>query len=189
MQDSDNLTLHLKRWRSGNKQSLDLVMSCVISKLRAIAGNYLKQEHANHTLQATALVNEAYIKLVGNQADWQDRAHFFAIAAKQMRHILIDHARSKHRQKRAGNAPHLPYSETISTSTGTLEDFVIVEELLTQMEQFDQRAARVFELKFFGGLTADEIAEVEQLSRATVNRELKVSKAWILKELKKLSPN
>jgi len=184
--EAQDLTQCLKRWRSGDKQSLDLILPSIISQLHSIASNYIHRENPGHTLQATALVNEAYLQLIKCEVSWQDRAHFFAIAARQMRRILVDHARGKGRFKRGGRAYHDSYSETIASSSGTVDEFVAIEELLTQMEEFDERAARIFELKFYGGLTVNEIVEVQGLSSATVNRELKAAKSWILKELGKV---
>ena len=182
---SKDLTQFLQRWRAGDERSLDLMLPEIINQLHSIAAKYLRRENPGHTLQATALVNEAYLQLIKCDVSWQDRAHFFAIAATQMRRILVDHARSKGRFKRGGDVQHQSFSDTIASSEATVDEFVMIEELLSQMEAFDQRAAKIFELKFYGGLTVSEIVEVQGLSSATVNRELRVAKAWILKELGK----
>lgn len=181
---SGDFTQYLQQWRSGDDSSLEVILPDIINQLRSIAGGYIRQENAGHTLQATALVNEAYIQLVKTDISWQDRAHFFAVAARQMRRILVDHAKSKGRFKRGGNIPHQSLTETIAHESGTIDEFVIIEEMLGQLEEFDRRAARIFELKFYGGLTVKEIAEVESISSATVERDLRAAKAWIEKELR-----
>ena len=183
MDQNQDFTQYLHRWRAGDKASLDSILPDIVNRLHMIAGSYLRREKPGHTLQATALVNEVYIQLVNVDIPWQDRAHFFAIAARQMRRILVDHAKSKGRFKRGGNAPHQSLSDTIASSSGNIDEFVMIEEMLTQMESFDERAARIFELKFYGGMTTKEISEVEKVSTATVERDLKVAKAWIEKEL------
>lgn len=178
-----DFTQNLRRWSAGDKASLELILPNIIQRLRAIAGGYIRQEKAGHTLQATALVNEAYLQLVGVEIPWQDRAHFFAIAARQMRRILVDHAKSKGRLKRGGDCIHQSFTDTIASGTGRADEFAIIENMLTKLEEFDPRAARIFEFKFYGGLTIKEIVEVEDLSSATVERDLKAARAWIEKEL------
>jgi len=180
---NDDFTQNLQRWSAGDEASLELILPNIISRLRAIAGGYFRKENAGHTLQATALVNEAYLQLVDAEIPWQDRAHFFAIAARQMRRILVDHAKSKGRFKRGGDSPHQSLTDTIACGTGNVDEFVIIENMLSKLEKFDQRAARIFELKFYAGMTIKEIVEVEELSSATVERDLKAAKAWIEKEL------
>lgn len=179
----NDFTQNLKRWRDGDQRSLESILPNIVERLRIIAGGYLRRENPGHTLQATALVNEAYIKLVNIDVNWQDRAHFFAIAARQMRRILVDHAKSKGRFKRGGNVHHESIGETICSGTGNIDEFVMIENTLSKLENFDSRAARIFELKFYGGLSIEEIVEVESLSRATVDRDLRAAKVWITKEL------
>ena len=182
--DSRDFTQNLIRWRNGDIESFNQIEPQLLAQLRSIAGKCFANENPGHTLQATALVNEAYLQLVKKDICWQDRAHFFAVAARQMRFILVDHAKAKSRQKRGGHVPHQSISDTVANETGSLEDFIYIEEILTRLESFDKRAARIFEIKFFAGLSAQEIAEVENISLATVERDLRAAKAWIANELR-----
>jgi len=180
---NNSFTLHLQRWRKGDQSALEAILPNIVTRLHHIAGSYLRNESAAHTLQATALVNEAYLQLVNIDIPWQDKAHFFAVAARQMRRILVDHAKNKNRIKRGGKVNHQSLSDTISSKTGSVEEFVMIEDMLVKLEQFDPRAARIFELKFYGGLSIKEIVEVEAIASATVERDLRAAKAWIEKEL------
>ena len=142
-------------------------------------------ERAGHSLQATALVNEAYLRLInGKDVAWQDRAHFLAVAARVMRHILVDHARSRHYQKRGGGAAPVPLDEALVVTSEPDHDFVALDEALTALAVVDPRKSQVVEMRFFGGLTLEETAEALQVSRDTVKRDWKMAKLWLLRELR-----
>jgi RNA polymerase sigma factor (TIGR02999 family) len=142
----------------------------------------MRGERPEHTLQATALVNEAYLRLIGAEIDWKDRAHFFAVAATTMRRILVDHARTKGRKKRAGERVSL--EESVLVAPDREAELLAIDDALTELAGHDARAARVVELHYFGGLTYDEIAEALGVSAATVDRDLRFAKAWLYRELK-----
>lgn len=181
--DTNEFTQCLEQWRNGDADSLNRIIPEVLGQLRLIAGKCFSKENAGHTLQATALVNEAYIDLVQKDISWQDRAHFFAVAARQMRFILVDHAKNKNRLKRGGDLRRESLSETIANQNGSVDDFILIEQVLTNLEEIDKRAARIFEIKFFAGLTAKEIAEVENISLATVERDLRAAKAYVANQI------
>ena len=141
-------------------------------------------ERAGHSLQATALVNEAYLRLINaKNVAWQDRAHFLAVAARVMRHILVDHARSRHYQKRGGDAVRVSIDEALVVAAEPEQDFVAIDEALTALALVDARKSQVVEMRFFGGLTVEETAEALQISRDTVKRDWKIAKLWLLREL------
>jgi RNA polymerase sigma-70 factor (ECF subfamily) len=142
-------------------------------------------ERAGHSLQATALVNEAYLRLINaKDVAWHDRAHFLAVAARMMRRILVDHARSRDYQKRGGDAPHVTLDEALIVASEPDQDFVALDEALTALAGVDARKSQVVELRFFGGLTLEETAEALQVSRDTVKRDWKMAKLWLLRELR-----
>lgn len=182
MNEQVNVTQLLHDWHGGEDKALQALLPIVQDHLHQLAANYMRRENAGHTLQATALVNEAFIRLVDANHTWQNRAHFIAIAASTMRHILVDHARAKQREKRGGDAMQVTLHETSIGSTGETE-ILDLEEVLTRLGEFDKRKAQVIEMSFFGGLTYDEIAEVLQISPATVDRELRFAKAWLYREM------
>jgi len=186
MDDVSAVTLLLKDWRSGNDKALSELMPMVHDTLRKLAGKYMQSENAGHTLQATALVNEAFLKLIDSEVTWQNRAHFMAIAARSMRQILIDHARSKRRDKRGGNDVLVTLHEANVADNNEAPDLLDIEEVLNQLAELDPRKAEIVELSFFGGMTYDEIAEALAISVATVDRELRFSKAWLQKALNEL---
>jgi RNA polymerase sigma factor (TIGR02999 family) len=144
-----------------------------------MAGRFLRGEKAGHTLQATDLVHEAYERLIDTEIDWQDRAHFLAVAAQMMRRILVDHARTKRRVKRGGDNVKVTLNEAALVSDQPSADILSLDEAITALSDFDPRKGKVLELYFFGGLTYDEIAQLLQISPATVDRELRVAKAWV----------
>jgi len=187
MDDVSAVTQLLKDWRSGNDKALSDLMPMVHDTLRKLAGNYMQSENAGHTLQATALVNEAFLKLIDSEVTWQNRAHFMAIAAKSMRQILIDHARTKRREKRGGNEVLVTLHEANVADNNETPDLLDIEEVLTQLADLDPRKAEIVELSFFGGMTYDEIAEALEISVATVDRELRFSKAWLQRALNELN--
>jgi RNA polymerase sigma-70 factor, ECF subfamily len=175
----------LHAWRGGDKSALDDLMPLVYAELRHRAHRYMARERSGHSLQTTALVNEAYLRLVDLRSiEWQDRAHFFAIAASFMRRILVDHARARGYRKRGGNARQVSLEEAMLVTPDAGTDLVRLDEALTALAAIDARKARVVELRFFGGLTEEEAAEVLQVSRETVKRDWKLAKVWLLCELR-----
>jgi len=183
---SREVTQLLVDWSKGNKAALDQLMPLVYQELRRLASNYLRRERRDHTLQSTALVNEAYVRLVDySNLRWQDRAQFFALAAQLMRHILIDHARSHHYAKRGGGAQKVPLDEAAFLSDERATDLIGLDDALTSLSAIDPRKSQVVELRFFGGLSIEETAEVMKLSSMTVQREWRWAKAYLYKEINK----
>jgi RNA polymerase sigma factor (TIGR02999 family) len=175
------ITQLLKKWSEGNQEILDKLMPLVYEELRRQASRYLRRERSNHTLQTTALIHEAYLKLVDQrEVEWQSRAHFFAIAAQAMRRILVDYARERHREKRGGAAENLPIDEALMISSQEKSvDLVALDEALTRLAKFDERQARVVELRYFSGLSIEETADVLGVSNVTVRRDWNMAKAWL----------
>jgi RNA polymerase sigma factor (TIGR02999 family) len=182
-----DITHLLHEWRGGNAEALQRLMPLVYGELHSLASRYLSHERRDHTLQTTALVNEAYVKLAGQRSvDWQNRAHFFGIAAQLMRRILVDHARRDRRAKRGGGAPILPLDDMDPPSAAPpvdAADAYTLDRALTRLEAIDPQQGRVVELRFFGGMTIEETAEVLGLSSATIKREWSVARAWLYREL------
>jgi len=181
------ITVWLKEWSSGKQNALDLLMPVVYAELHRQAASFLRRERAGHTLQATALINEAYFKLVDQrEVNWQNRAHFFGIAGQAMRRILVDHARSRHRNKRGGDAEDLPLeaAEFAVAANGASVDLVALDEALTRLAELDERQSRIVELRFFSGMSVDETAEALGVSPATVKNDWRTAKAWLFQELK-----
>lgn len=171
-------------WSKGNKTALDRLIPLVERELRRLAHSYVRRESRDHTLQTTALVNEAYLKLVDQKyTHWKSRAHFFAIAATIMRRILINYARDRNRKKRGGDAIHVSLSNVTIMSQEKSEELIALDEALIKLAAFDERKSVVIELHYFGGLTIDEMAEVLGVSPATINRDLNLAKAWLTMEL------
>jgi RNA polymerase sigma factor (TIGR02999 family) len=165
------VTLLLRAWGRGDRAAFDQLVPLVASELHELARRYMRREHAGHTLQTTALVNEAYLRLVGaDHVNWRDRAHFFAIAANLMRRILVDHARAHGYQKRGGGAVRVPLDEGQLPSPVPGTDVVALDEALDALAAFDPRAAQIVELRFFGGLTVEETASVVGVSPRTITR-------------------
>ena len=179
------ITRWLHEWSSGKENALDVLMPVVYAELHRQATNYLRRERVGHTLQATALINEAYLKLIDQrEVNWQNRAHFFGIAAQAMRRILVDHARSRHRNKRGGAAENLPLEAAeFATSGDGSVDLIELDEALTRLATLDGRQARIVELRFFSGLNVEETAEALGLSQATIKNEWRTAKAWLFQEL------
>ena len=174
----------LQAWRGGDQTALEKLVPLVYGELHRLAHIYMTRERADHTLQTTALVHEAYVRLTGAaQIDWQDRAHFYAISANVMRRILVDWARSRGYQKRGGEARRLPLNEALLVAPESPIDLVGLNRALEDLEKFDARKAKVIELRFFGGLNLDETAEVLQVSRDTVKRDWKLARNWLLCEM------
>lgn len=176
------VTTLLRDWRSGDAQALNRLTPLIYDDLRRIAARYLRSERAGHTLQATALVNESFARLSESELSFQDRAHFFAIAARTMRHILTDYGRARRSQKRGGGiAPITLHEERVAMPS---TDIVDLDEALTRLAEIDERKADVLVLHFFGGMTYEETAEALEISPATVDRDLRLAKAWLANELK-----
>jgi RNA polymerase sigma factor (TIGR02999 family) len=179
-----SITQLLVAWSDGDRAALDELVPLVHSELRRIARNYMRGERKGHTLQTTALVNEAYVRLVDQKhVRWQNRAHFMAIASELMRRILVDYARRRLYQKRGAGAPQVTLSDAESISVERTPDLVALDEALTSLARIDKRRSRVVELKFFGGLSIEETAEVLKISPATVERDWTIAKAWLHKTL------
>jgi len=174
------VTQLLVDWRRGNQAALDELMPLVYDELRRLADYYLRRERPDHTLQATALVHEAYLRLVGQtEVRLEDRAHFFGIAANLMRQILINHARDRRRLKRGGTAFKLSLDEAQGVAAAPPVDLMALDAALTSLAKLDPQKSRLIELRFFGGLTVEEAAEVLGISSATVKREWRAAKAWL----------
>ncbi len=187
-QNSQNITRMLKDWSSeGNREALDNLMPFVYDELHRQASRYLRKERHDHTLQTTALINEAYMKLIDqSEVQWQNRAHFFAIAAQTMRRILVDYARTRKREKRGGDDVKLQLDEAIQTPAKEKSvDLVALDEALNRLAEFDERQARVVELRYFSGMTEEETAVVLSISPATVRRDWNMAKAWLFHQLRK----
>lgn len=179
-----NISLILKDWGSGNRQAVDELMPLIYEELKRIAAQYLRSERSDHTLQPTELAHEAYLKLIDiSNVNWQDRAHFFAVSARVIRHILVDHARAKGTEKRGGAAERIVLDETISFSDERDLDLLALDEVLKLLATFDEQQSKIVELRFFGGLTIEETAAVMRLSPATIKREWTLAKAWLHKTL------
>jgi len=174
----------LPAWSRGDANALERIVVLVYPELRKIAHRCLAGERPGHTLQSTALVNEAYLRLVDIRGtEWRDRAHFFAVGARIMRRILVDHARSKGYAKRGGGAIRIDFNEALIVSSEIDPAVVRMDEALTRLASFDARKARVVEMRYFGGLNADEIAAVLGVSPQTVNRDWGLARAWLAREM------
>lgn len=174
----------LVKWSEGDADALEKLLPIVYEELRRISHNYLRREHSGHTLQTTALIHEAYLRLVKAQGlDWQNREQFFGIAANLMRRILVDHARTASAAKRGGNAPNLPLDEYLTISSERDENLLLLDEALNKLATIDSSAARIVELRYFAGLTIEETAEVLKTSPMTVKREWATARAWLHREI------
>jgi RNA polymerase sigma factor (TIGR02999 family) len=181
---TSEITGLLVDWSNGDQAALDRLLPLVEQELHRLAHRYMRREDPDHTLQTTALLNEAYLKLIDQKKTrWQNRAHFFAIAAKIMRRILLNYARDQHRQKRGGGAVQVSLSE-VSLLMERPEALIALDEALERLSKIDERKSRVVELKFFGGLETEEIAEVLKVSPVTVLRDWRYARAWLSRELK-----
>lgn len=184
------VTQLLLAWRAGDDGALDRLMPVVYKELHRLARRYMAAEQTGHPLQTTALVHEVYLRLVdANGIEWQDRAHFYAICARLMRRILIDFARSRNYQKRGAGFAHIQLEEAVTVSETLGSELLAVDEALKQLAAIDSRKSEVVELKFFGGLNAEEIAAALQVSSDTVLRDWKLAKAWLLRELSHETPH
>ncbi len=181
---SSQITNLLIDWSNGDQAALEKLVPMVERELHRLAHNYMRRENPNHTLQTTALMNEAYLKLVDQKkTHWQNRAHFFGIAAQIMRRILLNYARDQHRKKRGGKAVQISLSDVSVVYLERAAELIALDEALERLFKFDERKGRVVELKYFGGLEVEEIAEVLKISPITVSRDWKFAKAWLFREI------
>ena len=188
MTSAGQVTQLLKSWSQGDQRAFEQLTPLVYGELRRLAKRRMSRERPDHSLQVTALVHEAYLRLVDARAvDWQDRAHFFAISAQMMRRILVDAARARHYQKREGAAFKVPLEEGLVVTSEPGSEFVALDDALTSLAVLDPRKSQIVELRFFGGLTVEETAEALQLSPRTVMREWSLAQAWLYRELCKTS--
>ena len=184
MSAQGEITQLLAEWSEGNEVALKQLLPLVYGELHRLANAYMRRERQDHTLQTTALVHEAYLRLVGQQnVQWQTRAHFFAVAARVMRNILVDHARGRGRAKRGEGKPVLPLGDVAVMSDERADELVAVNTALDSLTTIDPRKSRVFELRYFGGMSVDEAAEALKVSPATVTRDWRMARAWLRREL------
>jgi RNA polymerase sigma factor (TIGR02999 family) len=182
MSATHDVTSLLAEWAKGNEEALNDLTPLVYKELRQLAAGYLRKERSNHTLQPTALVHEAYLRLVDQKKPtFEDRSHFFGVAARLMRQILVDHARRKQANKRAAHTVTL--EEVVSIQSGQSGDLLALDSSLTALEKQDQRKCRAIELRYFGGLSMDEIAQTLDISLATLRRDLRMAEAWLQHEM------
>ena len=182
MSDTHRVTLLLADWAKGNEQALDDLTPLVYRELRKLAASYLRRERQGHTLQPTALVHEAYMRLVEqSNPTWQSRGHFYGVAARLMRQILVDHARRKHAAKREGQ--HISLEEAISFAKDRGPQLVALDAALNELEKFDPRKCKAIELRYFGGLSMEETARALEVSEVTIRRDLRIAEAWLNGEI------
>ena len=181
---SEQITQLLVDWSKGDEFALEQLMPLVYEELRRMARRYMRRQPSEHTFQTTELIHEAYLKLAKQEEpNWQNRAHFFGAAAQAMRHILVDYARSKNSKKRGGLAEKITLTDNLVAAENRSEEIVALDDALKQLAVLDERKSRVVEMKFFGGLNIEEIAEVLKLSPETVKRDWKFARTWLLREL------
>lgn len=174
----------LRDWEQGRQSALEKLMPLVMGELRRLAKGYLRRERAGHTLQTTALVNEAYLRLAGqNRVHWQNRNHFYAIAAQCMRRILVDYANAHQREKRGGGAHRVELTEAVSMSAEQSAELLALDEALKRLAAEDERKSKVVELRYFGGYSVAEVAEILGISEATVARDWRIARAWLRREI------
>jgi RNA polymerase sigma-70 factor, ECF subfamily len=187
---SNEVSRLLLDWSNGDRAALDKLVPLVHDELHRLAHHYMRQERAGHTLQTTALVNEAYMRLIDQRSvRWQSRAHFFAIAAQLMRRILVDYARSRRYAKRGGEARQVTFDESVLVSPQKGAELIAVDDALTDLAARDSRKSQIVELRFFGGLNIEETAEVMRLSASTVQREWRSAKAWLYEAIRQETSN
>jgi RNA polymerase sigma factor (TIGR02999 family) len=180
------ITKLLVAWSQGDEAALEKLTPLVYQELHRLAHRYLGRERAGHTLQTTALVHEAYLRLIDRQQfEWQNRAHFFAISAQLMRRILVDFARTRRYRKRGGGAQQVTFDEAAVVAPERSADFIALDDALNELSKLDQRQARVVELRFFSGLTIEETAEVLKVAPITVRRDWSLAQTWLLRELRR----
>ncbi|HUA62777.1 MAG TPA: sigma-70 family RNA polymerase sigma factor [Verrucomicrobiae bacterium] len=179
-----NVTALLLRWRDGDEQAFHEMLPLVYDELRRLARRYLQHEAPGHTLQSTALVHEAYLRMMDQNTSWQNRAHFFGIAAQMMRRVLVDHARSRSAAKRGEGARMVTLDAGIAAPEKRDVDIEALDEALTSLGKVDPRQERIIELRFFAGLSIEDTSEALQVSPATVKREFAIAKAWLYREMR-----
>jgi len=183
MASAHEVTRLLGEWANGSQQALDRLTPLVYGELRQLAASYLRKERPDHTLQPTALVHEAYLRLVDQQnPSWQDRSHFFGVAARLMRQILVDHARRRQAGKRGGH--NVSLEDTVSFARERSADLVALDDSLSALEKLDPRKCRAVELRYFGGLAMEEIARTLEVSAITVRRDLRMAEAWLYQQMR-----
>lgn len=183
MSDPTPVTQLLHQWRSGDEQALEELTPVIYEELKRLARGAFRGESSGHTLQATALVNEAFMGLLDAKVSWQDRAHFFALAARMMRRILVNHAKGKRAAKRGGGMKPLSLDEELVVGHESEGQIITLNECLDELAHFDERKAKILELHYFGGLTYEEMAETMNLSTSTLDREIRLARAWLHKEI------
>jgi RNA polymerase sigma-70 factor, ECF subfamily len=183
---SQSVTQLLLDWRNGDQTALDRLMPLVYEELRRIAAHYMRNERQGHTLQTSALVNEAYLRLVDHEnIEWQNRAHFFGVAAQAIRRILVDYARTRNYQKRGGGARQVSLDEAATVAEEHEAEMIELDDALNELARIDERKCHVVELRYFGGLSVEETAEALGVSIQTVGRDWNTAKAWLLREMSK----
>jgi RNA polymerase sigma factor (TIGR02999 family) len=182
----DEITLLLRKWGDGDLAALDQLIPIVYQELRKLARSYLRDERPDHTLQPTALINEAYLRLVKQDLpEWQSRKHFYGVAAQLMRQILVEYARARLTAKRGGGAQNMSFNEAINFSPDQAADLVSLDDALTALAKFDERKARVIELRYFCGVSVEQVADMLGVSVATIGREARVAQMWLRREMVK----
>jgi len=181
---SQPITQLLGEWRAGNHTALEQLTEILYPELRRLAHRFLDGERGARTIQATELVHEIYVRLVRTDVDWRDRAHFYAVAARMMRRILVDRARARSRGKRGGDAARMTLEDEAVPAGDRAPELLQLDEALSQLEKIDERKSRILELRFFGGLSYQESCEVLGISTSTLDRELRLAKAWLYEQLK-----
>ncbi len=181
--ESGTVTQLLAQWTDGDARALDALFPLVYDELRRLARSYLQRERSGHTLQSTALVHEAYLRLVNQNASWQNRAHFFGIAAQMMRRILIDHARARNAARRGDGVCKVTLDEDVAGVGQRDIDIIALDEALTRLAQLDAQQSRIVELRFFAGLSIEDTSEVMKISPATIKRDWAMARAWLYREM------
>lgn len=183
--NSPEITQLLVDWRNGDEAALDRLMPAVYGELRRIAGNFMRRQNPGNTLQASALVNEAFLRLIGSdKVNWQSRTHFFAVSAQLMRRVLVDAARRRNSQKRGGDRMRITLDERVNVPAETETDLIALDDALTRLAEMNPRHSRIVELRYFGGLTEEQVAESLKLSARTVRRDWTLARAWLFRELR-----
>lgn len=184
MIDSNHITQLLIDWGEGNETALDQLLPLVYSELRLMAKRQMRKQPSAHTFQTTELIHEAYLKLAGKEErKWENRSHFFGVAAKAMRHILVDYARSKSREKRGGWQEKITLAENLNSSKEKSEDIIALDDALKKLSEFEERKSQVVELKYFAGMTFDEIGKILNVSKKTAQRDWRFARMWLLREM------
>jgi RNA polymerase sigma-70 factor (ECF subfamily) len=183
MDDSGQVLDLLREWRQGDDQACDRLVPFVYAELRRLARGQLRREQPGHSLQPTALVHEAYLRLVRADVDWRDRTHFMSVAARVMRRILVEHARARRARKRGGHEPRVSLTEPIAAPDGDPIDILVLDTAMERLQRLDPRQAQIVELCYFGGLTVLEVGQTLGISEATVHRDLRHARAWLKREL------